>query len=158
MLTNASIHPTLPVIDLVRARKFYEEKLGLKVARVDPDPAQGVLYEAGKGTQLYVYKREATKAEHTVAGFTVADVEAEVKELKAKGVVFEEYDMHGFKTVNSIFTMGEMKVAWFKDTEAIFWQWAICKGSPYWPEIGWLYFIWAIYLSLVPAAWVDCEW
>ena len=119
MLVNAPVHAVLPAVDLDRARKFYEGKLGLKAVRVDPDPASGVLYEAGKGTKLYIYKREATKAEHTVAGFTVADVEAEVRELQAKGVVFQELDVPsmGLKTVNGVATFGPLKVAWFKDTE-----------------------------------------
>ena len=115
MLTNAAVHPTLPVVDFDRARKFYEEKLGLKVVQTDPSP--GAVLQAGEGTQLYIYKRAATKADHTVASFTVADVEAAVKDLKAKGVVFEEVDVPGVKTVDGIATMGEMKGAWFKDTE-----------------------------------------
>ncbi len=115
MLTNAAIHPTLPVVDLARAKKFYEEKLGLKIVQEDPSP--GAILQCGKGTMLYIYQRGATKADHTAASFIVDDVEATVKELKAKGVVFEEYDSPGLKTVNSIFTMGEMKGAWFKDTE-----------------------------------------
>ena len=115
MLANAAVHPTLPVVDLDRARKFYEEKLGLKVVRTDPSP--GAMLQAGGGTMLYIFQRGATRADHTAASFIVDDVEATVKGLKAKGVVFEEYDMPGLKTVNSIFTMGEMKGAWFKDTE-----------------------------------------
>jgi len=66
---------------------------------------------------LYVYQRSATKADHTVASFKVNDLEAEVKELKAKGVKFEEIAIPGIKTVNGIATMGKMKAAWFKDTE-----------------------------------------
>jgi len=115
MLTNAAIHPTLPAVDLDRARKFYEGTLGLKVVHTDPSP--GVLYESAGGTRLYVYQRGATKADHTVAGFAVADVEAEVRELKAKGVAFEEVDVPGFKTVDGVATMNGMKAAWFKDTE-----------------------------------------
>ncbi|MBI2328690.1 MAG: VOC family protein [Chloroflexi bacterium] len=117
MLKNAiTVVPTLPAVNLQRARKFYEEKLGLTVARTDPSP--GVYYQVGKG-ELYLYQRGATKADHTVASFWVKDVEAEVKALKAKGVVFEEYDIPsmGLKTVNSVATMGSMKAAWFKDTE-----------------------------------------
>lgn len=117
MLKTAAVHPTLPVVDLKRARKFYEEKLGLKVIGEDPSP--GITLEAGKGTRLYIYQRGATKADHTVAEFTVGDVEAEVKALKGKGVKFEEYDIPsmGIKTVNSIATMNGYKGAWFKDTE-----------------------------------------
>lgn len=117
MLVNAAVAPTLPAVDLKRARRFYEEKLGLKVVMEDPSP--GIMFQAGKGTTLYVYQRAASKADHTVASFTVNDIEAEAKELKGKGVKFEEYDIPsmGLKTVNGIATMGKMKGAWFKDTE-----------------------------------------
>ena len=114
MLANVSIHPTLPVVDLERARKFYEEKLGLKVTGTDPSP--GVHFQVGNG-ELYFYQRGATKADHTVASFRVKDAEAELSELKATGVVFEEYDLPGLKTVNGIATMGSIKGGWFKDTE-----------------------------------------
>lgn len=79
MLTNASIHPTLPAVDLDRARKFYEDKLGLRVTRTDPSP--GILLQGGNGTAVYLYQRGATKADHTAAAFQVDDVEAQVKEL-----------------------------------------------------------------------------
>jgi catechol 2,3-dioxygenase-like lactoylglutathione lyase family enzyme len=115
MLINAKVHPTLPVVDLDRAKKFYEEKLGLKVIQTDPSP--GAVLQAGEGTQLYIYQRAATKADHTAASFSVKDIEATVKELKAKGVVFEDIDTPGLKTVDGVATMGELKAAWFKDTE-----------------------------------------
>jgi catechol 2,3-dioxygenase-like lactoylglutathione lyase family enzyme len=117
MLKTAAVTPSLPAVDLTRARKFYEEKLGLKVVKEDLSP--GMLVEAGKGTKIYVYQRGATKADHTVVNFTVSDVEAEVKALKAKGVEFEEYDIPamGIKTVNSIDRMGDFVGAWFKDSE-----------------------------------------
>ena len=51
------------------------------------------------------------------AFWKVGDVEAVVKWLKGRGVVFEEYDMPGMKSVNSIFTGGGAKAAWFKDSE-----------------------------------------
>ena len=119
MLTNAPVRPTLPVLDLERAKKFYEGTLGLKVILEDSSP--GAVLQAGEGTSLYIYQRAATKADHTVAGFKVKDVEATVKELKAKGVVFEDVDFPGLKMVEGIATMtipaGEFKGAWFKDTE-----------------------------------------
>jgi len=115
MLKNARVTPTLPAVDLKRARKFYEEKLNLKIVKEDASP--GILFQAGKNTMLYVYQRGATKADHTVASFTVDDVEAEVKELKARGVKFEEYNIPGIKTSHSVATMDGFKAAWFKDTE-----------------------------------------
>ena len=115
MLNKAIVTPTLPAVNLKRARKFYEEKLGLKVTMEDPSP--GIMLQCGKGTMMYVYQRAATKADHTVASFAVDNIDAEVKELKGKGIKFEEYDMPGIKTVDSIATIGGMKSAWFKDTE-----------------------------------------
>jgi predicted enzyme related to lactoylglutathione lyase len=79
----------------------------------------GVMLQAGGGTGLYLYQRGATKADHTVASFNVNNIEAEMSELKAKGIVFEEYDipqMH-IKTVNGLATADGAKMAWFKDTE-----------------------------------------
>ena len=115
MLDRAMVTPTLPAVDLKRARKFYEGKLGLKVVMEDPSP--GMMLQCGKGTMMYVYQRAATKADHTVASFAVDNINAEVKELKGKGIKFEEYDMPGLKTVDSIARFAGMKSAWFKDTE-----------------------------------------
>jgi hypothetical protein len=53
----------------------------------------------------------------STAFWAVDDVEAEVAALKARGVVFEEYDMPGIKMENSIATGGGAKTAWFKDSE-----------------------------------------
>ncbi len=115
MLTNARITANIPAVDLARAKKFYGETLGLKELSV---PMEGIaLFEGGEGTRISMYEREATKAEHTAAGFTVDDIETVVKELKNRGVVFEEYDYPDFKTVESIATLGPVKSAWFKDTE-----------------------------------------
>ena len=50
-------------------------------------------------------------------GFETADVEGDVAALKKKGVVFEDYDMPGLKTVNGIASVGPLKGAWFKDCE-----------------------------------------
>jgi len=115
MLSKAMVAPTLPAVDLKRARKFYEEKLGLKVVMEDPSP--GIMLQCGQGTMLYVYQRSATKADHTVASFKVDNIETEARELKARGVKFEDIDLPNLKTVNGIATMGNMKGAWFKDSE-----------------------------------------
>jgi hypothetical protein len=86
---------------------------------VKEDPASGVLFQAGKGTYLYIYERAATKAEHTGTSFYVDDVETTVKELEAKGILFDDVDLPslGVRTVKGVATLGKMKAAWFKDTE-----------------------------------------
>ena len=115
MLKNAAIVPYIPVADVGRARKFYEGTLGLKAKE---EYAGGVIYECGKGSWVFMYPSPgAGTSKASTAFWTVDDVEAEVAELKARGVVFEEYNMPGLKTVNSIATGGGAKTAWFKDTE-----------------------------------------
>jgi len=116
MLSRGKVHPTLPVTDIERAKKFYGETLELKL-REEPAPDH-LIYDAGEGTFLIVYKRPTpTAADNTAASFVVEDVESEVKALKDKGVVFEEYDIPGLKTVNSIASMGKVRGAWFKDPD-----------------------------------------
>ena len=113
-MSISGVSPTLPVSDLKRSEKFYEEKLGFKLVREDPSP--GATLKAGGG-ELYIYQRAPTKADHTVAAFRVEDVESSVKELRGKGIKFEEYDMPRLKTHDGIFSMDGYKAAWFKDPD-----------------------------------------
>jgi predicted enzyme related to lactoylglutathione lyase len=115
MLKNAPIVPYIPATDLGRARQFYEEKVGL-VPR--EEVAGGVVYECGNRSWIFLYPSAgAGTSKASQAFWQVDDVEAEVAELSARGVVFEEYDMPGLKTVNGIATGGGAKAAWFKDSE-----------------------------------------
>ena len=115
MLKNAAIVPYIPVSDMARARKFYEQRIGLKAKE---EYAGGVIYECGKGSWIFMYPSAgAGTSKASTAFWTVDDVAAEVAELKARGVVFEVYDMPGIKTVNSIAAAGGAKTAWFKDSE-----------------------------------------
>src|SRR6266404_3482814 len=115
MLTTAPIVPYIPVADIARARKFYEEKVGLKPKEVY---AGGVIYECGNGSWVFMYPSAgAGTSKASTAFWAVDDVAAEVADLKARGVVFEEYNMPGIKMENSIATGGGAKTAWFKDTE-----------------------------------------
>ena|SRR5258708_413349 len=115
MLKNAQIIPYIPVANVARARKFYEEKVGLKPKQ---EYAGGVIYECGNGSWAFMYPSPgAGTSKASTALWAVDDVAAEVAELKARGVVFEEYNMPGIKMENSIATGGGAKTAWFKDTE-----------------------------------------
>jgi hypothetical protein len=50
-------------------------------------------------------------------GFSTDDIEGDVAALKRSGVVFEEYDFPTLKTVDGIATRGDVRSAWFKDSE-----------------------------------------
>lgn len=121
MLTTSPIRPTIPVVDLNRAKRFYETMLGLKPVSDDDnnnDTASGIaVFECGNSTHIELYQRGPSKADHTVATFEVSNIEEEVNTLRGKGVNFEEYDMPEIKTQNGIATRGSVKAAWFKDSE-----------------------------------------
>src|SRR5258706_7900934 len=115
MLKNAPVVPYIPASNIPRARAFYEQKVGL-VAR--EEIAGGVVYECSKGSWIFLYQSGgAGTSKASQAFWQVENVEAEVAELKGRGVVFEEYDMPGLKTVNSIATAGGSKAAGFKGRE-----------------------------------------
>lgn len=114
MLRAARIYAYIPASDISRAREFYEGKIGLKPKQ---EYAGGVIYECG-GTEVFMYPtRNAGTSKASQAFWSVNDVEAEVAELKARGVKFEEYDIPGAGMKNSIASAGGAKTAWFKDTE-----------------------------------------
>ncbi len=116
MLGSSKMLATIPAVDIQRAEEFYTRVLGLSLAE---NPQEGVLIlEAGAGTQIMIYEREATKAEHTAATFEVKDLERVVDDLAAKGVQFEQYDFDDFKTdKRGIAEMEGAKMAWLKDPE-----------------------------------------
>ena len=115
MLQKFPMCAYIPAQSVVRAREFYERKLGFTPVR---ETAGGVVYESGSGTSCFLYPTpNAGTSRASQAFWQVDDVEREVAELKARGVRFEEYDMPGLKTTNGIATAGGAKTAWFKDTE-----------------------------------------
>jgi catechol 2,3-dioxygenase-like lactoylglutathione lyase family enzyme len=115
VLTDRRIHSTIPAADLGRARRWYEERLGFVPIRELPG---GLMYEAAEGTRFVIYPTpNAGQSPNTLMGFATSDIEAEVRELKARGVVFEDYDFPTLKTVDSIATTGPTRAAWFRDSE-----------------------------------------
>jgi len=114
VLTDKKTYATLPTSDLARARRFYEEALGLRPEMVTEG---GVMYGSG-GTQFFVYPSRNKAGGHTQMSWLVKDIKAEVAGLKATGVMFEEYDQPGIKTVDSVVQSGpDVWTAWFKDPD-----------------------------------------
>jgi catechol 2,3-dioxygenase-like lactoylglutathione lyase family enzyme len=114
MLGKADATPMLAVKDLDRARKFYEENLGLK--QVD-DFGEGFMLKSGD-TQFSVYRSEfAGTNKATALNFDVEDIEDEVRSLKEKGISFEHYDLEGLTPKGDIYEGEGMRTAWFKDPD-----------------------------------------
>ena len=117
MLNSASVTANIPAGDLKRARDFYADKLGLTPSFEMEDVI--MIYQTDGGTVFSVYQTEyAGQAGHTIAQWHVDDVDAEVRDLKQKGVAFEQYDMPGVQWHDGVASMEGMgKAAWFKDSE-----------------------------------------
>jgi catechol 2,3-dioxygenase-like lactoylglutathione lyase family enzyme len=123
MLQTSDVATRLPAQDLERARAFYAEKLGLHPIEERPG---GLRYRCGNGFFALFTSSGAPSGDHTQRGWEVDDLDAIVEELRHRGVVFEEYDVPGLKTVNGIAEVagnypgrggvGE-KAAWFRDSE-----------------------------------------
>jgi catechol 2,3-dioxygenase-like lactoylglutathione lyase family enzyme len=123
ILARGRVATRLPAQDLDRARRFYAEQLGLEP--VDERPG-GLLYRCG-GTEFALFKSAgASPGTFTQMGWEVDDVETIVSELKQRGVTFEEVDLPGFHTQDSLADIdgnypskgahGE-RAAWFRDSE-----------------------------------------
>ena len=112
------LHTVLPAADLKRAQSFYHDALGL-----DPDEVhEGTLvYHVGSGSVFEIYETSnAGTAKNTQMEWITDDLDAEMSQLRERGVVFEEYDIPGMKTVNGVATAPDLKSAWFRDTEGNF--------------------------------------
>ena len=102
--------------DLARSQTFYEQRVGLQLS---PETIPNhLVFETGDGTSLLVYGRpSANKADHTQVRFWTRDIASDVKELVARGVVFDELDMGTIKTIDHVATTPIGKSAWFKDPD-----------------------------------------
>jgi catechol 2,3-dioxygenase-like lactoylglutathione lyase family enzyme len=123
MLEHSDVAARLPAQDLGRAKAFYAEKLGLRPSEERPG---GIRYRCGNGWFSLFESSGLPSGNHTQLGWEVEDIEATVADLRARGVVFEEYDLPGLKTVDGIARVegnypsrggrGE-RAAWFRDSE-----------------------------------------
>ncbi len=113
MLRDHPAYAILPTTDLEELRRFYEQKLGFEPREETP---AGIYYEAGSGT-LFAITRQSGRASgtHTQLGFRVADIVAEVSELRSRGVKFEDYESP--RTIDGIAEVPVGRAAWFADPD-----------------------------------------
>ena len=116
MLGKADATPMIAVKDLDRARKFYEETLGLEAKE---EMGGEVLTVKSGQTPITVYRSEfAGTNKATALTFAVDDIDSEVSDLKGKGIFFEKYDVEGLTPKGDIYEgEGGFKTAWFKDPD-----------------------------------------
>jgi hypothetical protein len=97
--------------------------LGLEPVEERPG---GIRYECAHGSFALFESAGQSSGTHTQMGWEVADIESVVADLRDRGVVFEEYDLPGLKTIGGIAdidgnypsrgAVGE-RGAWFYDSE-----------------------------------------
>jgi catechol-2,3-dioxygenase len=111
MLAVYPIDVMLLATDLDVARAFYGKKIGLDII-LDSD--QFVTFRCGGDSRLVVTKSNTGTADQaTKASWRVADLAAEVAELRARGIEID--DLPELNTVNGIADIGFAYAAWFTD-------------------------------------------
>ena len=116
-LSDCRVEALLAVSDLDRARRFYEEQLGLAPGEVEEE---AVRYPCADGTGILVYlsAENAGKSPATLAGWFVDDIDRTMDELASRGVIFEQYDQPGLKTDGrGVFDAGRFRAAWTRDPD-----------------------------------------
>jgi catechol 2,3-dioxygenase-like lactoylglutathione lyase family enzyme len=116
-LSDHRVEAAMAVSDLDRARRFYEDQLGLAPGEEDP---QGVRYPCAQGSGVFVYlsPENAGQSSATLAGWSVDDLDQTMQELGSRGVVFERYDQPGIKTdERGVFDAGRFRAAWVRDPD-----------------------------------------
>ena len=114
MLSDLEVHAVVPASDLGRARGFYKDKLGLEPAE---ERREGLIYQANNSKFLLYESQFAGTAQNTAMNWVVNDLDAEMTDLRSRGVKFEEYDFPGLKTENGVAADEAGRAAWFKDSE-----------------------------------------
>jgi hypothetical protein len=115
MLHDRRMLPTIPARDLARARAWCANKLGFTS---DEEEGEALLYRRGQDRLFLLFSSSAAgSARHQLAAWVVEDLEAEVAELRGRGVEFEQYDQPGLRTEDGIATTPVGKAAWFRYSE-----------------------------------------
>ena len=126
MLHATFAYAKLPAQDIERARRFYEEKLGLRPFGED----NGHLYYDVAGVRFMLFPSSGRPSgTHDQFGFVVKDLVSAVGDLRDSGVVFED----NAYTRDGIADLGHVRAAWFKDSEGNFLN--LIEGeSPLWAD------------------------
>jgi catechol 2,3-dioxygenase-like lactoylglutathione lyase family enzyme len=116
MLGDKDAAANIAVKNLERARKFYEDTLGL--TQIGSEGQEVIIFKSGNSV-INVYKSQyaGTNKATAMTWIVGQDVEGFVQELKAKGIAFEHYDMPGVTRNGDVHVADDMKVAWFKDPD-----------------------------------------
>jgi catechol 2,3-dioxygenase-like lactoylglutathione lyase family enzyme len=116
MLGDKDAAANIAVKNLETAKKFYEDTLGL--TQMGAEGQEVIVYKSGNSTvNVYRSQYAGTNQATALTWMVGKDIEGVVQQLKAKGIIFEHYDMPGVTREGDVHIAGDMKVAWFKDPD-----------------------------------------
>lgn len=119
MLNHNSVYASIPVRDIEKARKFYEDTLGMK-AFVTLDEAL-LQYESGD-SKVFLYRSPLSG----MMGVTVAtwvidhNIEGVISHLRDRGIIFEHMDNENMPRLSrqgDLHIIDNIRTAWFKDPD-----------------------------------------
>lgn len=114
MLTHNDSISFVGTLDAAASRVFYEESLGLNFVS---DEHFALVFDLN-GQMLRIVKvNELVPAKYTVLGWHVADIFEAIKELVARGVIFEKFEGMLQNQLGIWDSPSGAKVAWFKDPD-----------------------------------------
>jgi catechol 2,3-dioxygenase-like lactoylglutathione lyase family enzyme len=114
MLSAFRVGIAIPVGDMARARRFYADVLGFTPVS---EREAGLVYTSGGVQFTLVPSDDAGRASYSLMTWYVDDIAAEMAALRARGLVFQDYDFPGLRTVNGVADLDGNRLAWFKDSE-----------------------------------------
>jgi catechol-2,3-dioxygenase len=113
MLAKSPIDVMLTATDLPAAKGFYADMIGLEVLI---ETEEFITFRCGGDSRLVLTRSTVrTDEQQTKANWRVADIAAEITELRARGVEVAEYDEPGLRTVDGVADVGFALAAWFVD-------------------------------------------
>jgi catechol 2,3-dioxygenase-like lactoylglutathione lyase family enzyme len=115
MAALGSLMGFIPTRDGDAARVFYEKKVGLRFISEDQF---AVVFQSGENLIRISRTGSFTPAPFTILGWQSSHIEQDVRDMSARGVIFERYDYMGAQDELGIWTAPNgAKVAWFKDPD-----------------------------------------
>jgi catechol 2,3-dioxygenase-like lactoylglutathione lyase family enzyme len=113
LLGDYPMNVVLLATDLEESKDFYAGKIGLEIL---DESEEAITYRCGGKSRLEVTKSTTgTADEQTQAGWRVDDLDAELAELRSRGVEIQEYDTPELKTVDGVADLGFARMAWIID-------------------------------------------
>jgi catechol 2,3-dioxygenase-like lactoylglutathione lyase family enzyme len=113
MLGDHPVHPVLLARDLEASGAFYRDALGLEV--LVERPGEAIEFRCGDTKLVVTSSTTGTADAQTQLGWVVPDLEAELADLRARGIRIENYDFPGLRTVDGVVDLGFARMAWIVD-------------------------------------------